>query len=231
MLRDTFAGVAIGASVGLMVGLSVSPITGMVVTTLLSVLVAYLGLGGQAGPLTSGIASTRVVGFCLGLAPALLLSLTLRTHDGLSPSPRDLVERWKEAGFSQTQAMDLAVLERFGSIPFSPVRTSVQAIKPSEQGPKPEAPRDESPSAGAHPKGISVESDPMRSILFGQTGPAWRLDCEALRASRFESVEDRLEAMSSRSLWGDVVATTRRLQGPGAQAAFLEDQWRAKCGD
>jgi hypothetical protein len=227
-MRDTLAGIAIGASVGLLVGLSVSPIAGAVVTTLLSVLVAYLGLGGQAGSLTSGVVSARVVGFCLGLAPALLLSLTLRTHDGLSPSPLAQVERWKAAGFSHSEAKDLVVLERFGSLPPAPRITDSVSPKPG--------PKDEKESSGSQPSirppiaGPQV-INPTRTHLFRLPEPVGGLDCEMVRFGRFDRVEDRLEAMSSRPAWGDVVGAARRLQGADAQAAHLEEQWRAKCGE
>ncbi len=233
-MRDTLAGIAIGASVGLLVGLSVSPIAGAVVTALLSVLVAYLGLGGQAGSLTSGVVSARVVGFCLGLAPALLLSLTLRTHDGLSPSPLAQVERWKAAGFSHREAKDLVVLERFGSLPPAsrdadfPITKS--SVLPLMLPPKPKEPTGPQPESGTAIAGPQV-INPTRTGLFMLHEPVGGLDCEMVRFGRFNRVEDRLEAMSSRPAWGDVVGAARRLQGADAQAAHLEEQWRAKCGE
>ncbi len=226
-MRDTLAGIAIGASVGLLVGLSVSPIAGAVVTALLSVLVAYLGLGGQAGSLTSGVVSARVVGFCLGLAPALLLSLTLRTHDGLSPSPLAQVKRWEAAGFSRREAKDLVVLERFGSLPPAPRITDSVSPKPG--------PKDEKESSRAQPSDgtptVVSKGFSLRDTILFRTTPAGGLDCEMVRFGRFNRVEDRLEAMSSRPAWGDVVGAARRLQGADAQAAHLEEQWRAKCGE
>ena len=233
-MRDTLAGIAIGASVGLLVGLSVSPIAGAVVTALLSVLVAYLGLGGQAGSLTSGVVSARVVGFCLGLAPALLLSLTLRTHDGLSPSPLAQVKRWEAAGFSRREAKDLVVLERFGSLPPAsrdadfPITN--RGLLPMMDPPKPKEPTGPQPESGtATTRALSKDSG--RSILYSRGEPVGGLDCEMVRSGRFDRVEDRLEAMSSRPAWGDVVGAARRLQGADAQAAHLEEQWRAKCGE
>lgn len=231
MIRESFAGFAIGASVGLIVGLSVSPIAGAVVTTLLSLLVAYLGLGGQAGPLTSGVASARVVGFCLGLGPALLLSLTLRTHDGLSPTPKYLVERWKAAGFTESQAMDLAVYERLGTIPSfnKPQRTPVVAPNPSEPDPNTKTKtktKESGPPVARPPNGI----DPSRTLFFREAEPLGSFDCEMVRGDKFDSVDDRLKAMSTRPAWGEVVKDARLLPAAEREGS-VEEQWRKRCGD
>jgi len=119
MRPDLLPGFLIGASIGLITGLSVSPVAGTVVATLLSIVVGFVGLGGKAGSLTE-IASTRVVGFCLGLAVAVPGAIMIRTHQWLAESPEASVRRWKEAGYTDEQARSLVTVERLGVTLTSP---------------------------------------------------------------------------------------------------------------
>ena len=123
--------------------------------------------------------------------------------------------------------MDLAVYERLGTIPNinNPQRTPVVAPKPSEPDPntKTKAP---GPSVARSTTGI----DSSRTMFFKEPEPLGSFDCEMVRGDKFDSVDDRLKAMSTRPAWGEVVKDARRL--PAAEReGIVEEQWREKCGD
>lgn len=116
-------GAAIGGFVGILVGMSGSPIVATVVTALVGVVTAYctatLGGGLQEAlkrtthddpPISALGPHVYLAGFSVfGLAGALA-GLYMRTHNVFSPTPRQIVEQWEEAGLrSPGQAQQVAL--------------------------------------------------------------------------------------------------------------------------
>ena len=114
-------GAALGAFVGLLVGMSASPVVASVVSGLIGVVAAYrtVSLGGnleEASKQADGHrrnveieASIYLAGFSLFGIAALLTGLYLRTHNSLSPTPKQIVDQWTEAGLLPGQAQQVAL--------------------------------------------------------------------------------------------------------------------------
>jgi len=114
-------GASLGGFVGVMVGLSSSPIVASVVSALVGLVVAYatatLG-GGLREALESSNEAVRsqsiavqvyLAGFSFIGTLALLVGLYMRTHNSLSPTPREIVEQWMEAGLTEGPARQVAM--------------------------------------------------------------------------------------------------------------------------
>jgi hypothetical protein len=123
-LSEMLAGTGIGVLVGLLIGLSVSEVVGAVVGGLMALLAAFLGLKEEARPATTqgqplngpALRAWRLTGFGLVCSVAILAGLLIRTHNLLSRTPRQLVQTWKDAGYPDKTARDLAAYQELGLV-------------------------------------------------------------------------------------------------------------------
>jgi hypothetical protein len=114
---NVLAGIALGLLVGLLLGLSASPVVASTVASLLAVVVTFFGFGGSVGPVAVEASASRVVGFSLAMAVAVVGGVLLRAHGTLSPSPTDRVAEWTAAGYAPERARDLATFQILGIAP------------------------------------------------------------------------------------------------------------------
>ncbi|MBI1178965.1 MAG: hypothetical protein GC201_00300 [Alphaproteobacteria bacterium] len=114
---NLLAGIALGLLVGLLLGLSASPVVASTVASLLAVVVTFFGFGGSVGPVAVEASASRVVGFSLAMAFAVVGGILLRAHGTLSPSVSDRVAEWTQAGYPPERARDLAIFQILGIAP------------------------------------------------------------------------------------------------------------------
>jgi len=111
---DVFAGLMLGALVGLLVGLSSVPIVGAVVTALIALLVTFFGLQASDAKLSAKASAARIGGFGLGMSVLLVVGVLARSHGWLQPSIGDRVDHYVGAGFAPAIALDLALFDQSG---------------------------------------------------------------------------------------------------------------------
>lgn len=118
------AAVSLGLLTGLLIGLSTSGVTASVVSAVLAMAAGVVALTGVKNPfLPKGESAAErspghnwaVAAFALTTVIALVLGLTLRTHNAFSPTPVELAVQWRSAGLSEEQARHLAVLQLTGA--------------------------------------------------------------------------------------------------------------------
>lgn len=118
-----------GLLLGLIMGLSVSPTTKIVLGVIAAGLGTFLGFDKSAfkGSPTaenqpnrsSFLRELRVGSFGFAVVAGILLGMTIRTHELLSPTIVESVERWTEAGYQPTVARQFVALERLRIDPKS----------------------------------------------------------------------------------------------------------------
>ena len=111
-----------GLLLGLIMGLSISPTTKIVMGALAAILGTFLGFDKSAFKDTStdGTQSTsstflrelRVGSFGIAVVAGILLGLTIRTNELLSPTIAESVEKWVVAGYKPEVAREFVALER-----------------------------------------------------------------------------------------------------------------------
>jgi hypothetical protein len=106
------SGIFVGALTGVIIGLSISHVVGILVGAITALLSAYFGLK----DLGSGVQPRYdVIGFFSGTCLiGIFLGLYMRTHDSLSPSIKDEVKVWTDAGFDSNMARKIVLLEKTG---------------------------------------------------------------------------------------------------------------------
>ena len=118
-LSDIFAGAGLGLLLGVVVGLSASPVVGMVVGALTSVLAVFLGLSGE-GSETSRL--PRVNGLRIGAfgLAGLGVGLHVRVNNSLAQAPSQQLSRW-QAAFPDDPLLvkQMVIFERTGLAPTS----------------------------------------------------------------------------------------------------------------
>jgi len=104
-----FSGALTGLLVGALVGLSSSSVVQTLVTALIAVATAIVGVVPTDGAKVriSPTAHTWMALFGVCAFAGMVSGLYIRTHDMLSPTPSDLVERWEAAGFTAPAARAL----------------------------------------------------------------------------------------------------------------------------
>jgi hypothetical protein len=117
-----FSGLSMGLLLGLIMGLSVSPTTKIVLGVIAAGLGTFLGFDKSAfkgAPSTenqpnrsSFLRELRVGSFGFAVVAGILLGMTIRTNELLSPTIAESVERWTEAGYHPTVARQFVALER-----------------------------------------------------------------------------------------------------------------------
>lgn len=124
---NIFAGLGIGLLVGLIVGLSVSPVVSIVLGALVSLLAAFLGLqentaapdvstDAKAGNFLSRMQMNSLKAGSFGFACiiGILLGLFIRTNDVFSPSLKQQIATYHQAGYDVDYARQLIIFEKFG---------------------------------------------------------------------------------------------------------------------
>jgi hypothetical protein len=117
---DIVGGAGMGLLLGTLVGLSSSPVVGVVVGALASILAVFLGLDVRTG---SAIGALRINGArigALGVATVvgLGLGLSVRVNNPFLPDPVSHLQRWQQAlPGDPTLAKQLMVFERTGIVP------------------------------------------------------------------------------------------------------------------
>jgi hypothetical protein len=117
---DLFGGAGMGLLLGTLVGLSSSPVVGVVVGALASVLAVFLGLDVTTG---SAMGALRINGArigALGVATVVGLGLGLyvRVNNPFLPEPEAQLQRWQAAlPEDPTLAKQMTVFERTGIVP------------------------------------------------------------------------------------------------------------------
>ena len=118
-----------GLLLGLIMGLSVSPTTKIVLGVIAAGLGTFLGFDKSAFKGTpaaenqpsrsSFLRELRVGSFGFAVVAGILLGMTIRTNELLSPTIVESVERWTEAGYHPTVARQFVALERLRIDPKS----------------------------------------------------------------------------------------------------------------
>jgi len=108
------AGASTGLLLGVLVGLAASPIVGTVVGAIVALASAFLGFSGTRGTDSNqmtdadadvkrfGVAALAITCLC-----GVVIGLSLRARDFLAPTPKELVTRWTDAGYSAARAMEI----------------------------------------------------------------------------------------------------------------------------
>lgn len=117
------AAIALGLLTGLLVGLSTSGVTASVVSAALAMAAGVAALTGIKTPfLPKGDSAAKrsashdwaVFAFAVVTVTGLGGGLWMRTHDTLSPSPKELIARWQAAGLGEEAARDIVVAQLGG---------------------------------------------------------------------------------------------------------------------
>jgi hypothetical protein len=125
-----FSGIGIGLLLGIIVGLSVSPTVKVIMGSLAGLLAAFLGLqdsfySKQQEQDFSKVqnrikmSSIRSGSFGLACVFGILLGVVFRTHDVLTISVKEQVQRWVDAGYDSSYARNLVVYQRLRILPDS----------------------------------------------------------------------------------------------------------------
>jgi hypothetical protein len=122
LFSSLFAGLSMGLLLGLIMGLSISPTTKIVMGVLAAGLGTFLGFDKSAFKGTPNnenkpgraafLRELRVGSFGFAVVAGILLGLTIRTNELLSPTIVESVEKWTEAGYSPAVARRFVALER-----------------------------------------------------------------------------------------------------------------------
>jgi hypothetical protein len=96
ILPDLFGGAGMGLLLGTLVGLSSSPVVGIVVGALASVLAVFLGLDVSTGSVIGALRINGVRIGALGVATVIGLGLGLyvRVNNPFLPDPEVQLQRW-----------------------------------------------------------------------------------------------------------------------------------------
>ncbi len=120
IVSDLFAGAGMGLLLGVLVGLSSSPVVGVVVGALASVLAVFLGLDAASGTLGGAFRVNGARIGSLGVATVIGLGIGLyaRVNNPFASPPAAQLERWADAlPEDPTLAKQMMVFERTGIAP------------------------------------------------------------------------------------------------------------------
>ena len=130
-MRDIVIGASLGALIGFLVGLAVSEVVGSVIAGLVALLTAFFGLQ-EGNSILRPATPQRIVAFSAAAVLAVLLGITIRTHDVLAPSLKMRALAWQEVGVDKKTAGEIVVFERLGVMPVS-WTTTVDAIQAAKE--------------------------------------------------------------------------------------------------
>jgi hypothetical protein len=106
-----YSGSGIGLLIGVLMGLAVSPTVGIIIGALASVLAVLLGLNDAQFGDAKGV---RIGSFGFACVIGAFFGIFVRTHNLLSPSPRDLLDSYVDLGFSKQQVLKFVAYKEFG---------------------------------------------------------------------------------------------------------------------
>jgi hypothetical protein len=112
--QEAFAGLTLGAAVGLLVGMSNTPVTAIVVSSLVALIATFFGLSSQHA---EGVKALRIASFGLACPIAILVALTVRSHGWLTPSIQQQIAGWTTAGYTPAEARSFVAFRELGLVP------------------------------------------------------------------------------------------------------------------
>ena len=122
-ISSAIAGAGVGMLVGIAAGLSSAPVIAVVVGAISAGLLILLGLKKSDPPSTDATAGggaasdhavARIAAFGIFCTLALVAGVMIRAHDLLAPSAKSVAQTWKDAGFSDEQARQIALYQKVG---------------------------------------------------------------------------------------------------------------------
>lgn len=119
-----FGGMGIGLLIGLLIGLTTNGIVGIIIGTLTTILLAYVGTGDGA---PAEDTSMRIGAFGLFCVVGILAGLYLRVTNAFVPNPTDQVQMWMKDGvFTKEEAKTYYLYDRFA---FTPAGQAIDTTK------------------------------------------------------------------------------------------------------
>jgi hypothetical protein len=112
--QEIFAGVGLGAAVGILVGMSNTPVVAIVVSSLVALVATFFGLSTQT---TEGAKVLRIASFGLACPIAVFVGLGARSHGWLTPSIQHQIANWTNAGYSPAEARSFVAFRELGVVP------------------------------------------------------------------------------------------------------------------
>jgi hypothetical protein len=112
--QEIFAGVGLGAAVGILVGMSNTPVVAIVVSSLVALVATFFGLSSQT---TEGTKVLRIASFGLACPIAVFIGLGARAHGWVTPSIQHQIADWTNAGYSPAEARSFVAFRELGVIP------------------------------------------------------------------------------------------------------------------
>lgn len=120
MRQNLFAGIGLGLLVGLLLGLSVSNTVGGAIAALTGLLAVFFGLNASVGQSPKPESSlVRITAFSFACVFGVMGGISFRTHGWLSPTIKDQVTSWKNAGYDDAEAKRIVKESFSGSTPRS----------------------------------------------------------------------------------------------------------------
>jgi hypothetical protein len=113
-IQEIFAGVGLGAAVGILVGMSTAPVVAIVVSSLVALVATFFGLSSQT---TEGTKVLRIASFGLACPIAVFIGLGARSHGWLTPSIQHQIANWTNAGYSPAEARSFVAFRELGLVP------------------------------------------------------------------------------------------------------------------
>lgn len=205
---NLIAGVALGALTGLLIGLSSSAVVGSVIGALTALLAGFFGLRelkSEDREQRPGYLY-RIMAFAFACLLLVTGGLYLRTHDSLSPTPKEQVDELKLAGFSKDQALQITAWQRYG-VTFSKASGDITVTAK------------DSPS-------------PLSTILFSIDSTTLS-KCADLHGENHADAENRRRAFDTAGgIWRDVAVWTEGATfDPARTATKLEQTWILLCAE
>jgi len=103
----------LGALVGIILGLSISEVAGIVLGGLTSLLVTFLGLKMETDN-EDPDSKIQVMSFSIGCLLFILIGITMRTHDVLSPSVAGYKNELQNLGLDSAEIQRIILLKHYG---------------------------------------------------------------------------------------------------------------------
>lgn len=124
-----FGGTGIGLLIGFLIGMTTLGVVGIIIGTLSTILLAYLGTKKES---TSESNAIRIGAFGLFCVVGILSGLYLRVTNAFLPSPSAEVSEWMKDGiFTQEEAKTYYIYDRFAFVPEGQV---IDTLKDRKSG-------------------------------------------------------------------------------------------------
>lgn len=114
---DVVTGLVLGALTGILVGLTTASVIATVLSSVLAIATTFVGLAGETKFAAVTVNHARVASFAAAMIFTLLGGMWIRTHDLLSPSPKELYDQLVAANIKPDDAGDLVMFAKFGLLP------------------------------------------------------------------------------------------------------------------